>query len=592
MAKSVVDIIFSNNKVGPNQATKNIFDPNGLKNISNGFDDFSKTIDKKSASFKSVTNTINNSDCTQELLDALAHAATFLGSTAEFVENSVTKIVDIKDELPGMTLDILSPVCVSLNLFLKEMIILLDLLMKAPLILLKKIEKMLAKVELILKNLLESIEGCLLQVIVDTKVAINQIIREGIIDFPELEDAMNKCPCIFVLVRYIFSGTRCGDAENPAELVSCIRNNLELSPENILQAINKFINDNVISVIKDVFNSIEDAITVIKELMLQPLRVLIKLYCNLLNFRVPTSYLNIPKVSDPFLCFYSYGETTMKIFGVKFTLRTQSIIDIVKSMKIWVSCLDVVCGAISDEVKLELQRVNKDLRLDYQYWMKDTVADIYFACMHVTDDLNNSISAADVRRVFINSFVKKLDNASGSLAIIGKQDIVPIKKPPISEFEEKMQQVNPPEPYETIKAQNGTIKFKDGVEDDVIKVMANLGDEVNTGDYYRKLQELNNWSSKFIKSPSYMKTNQGIVRKQEDSLNTNVEPTNDNFMSGKPVARLVDDESYEEDTKPVLPTYEVDQSFTELPSCMKPDRKNGESDLDLMIRWFNDCKLV
>jgi hypothetical protein len=598
MAANVLELIFDDSdKTGPSKAVREIFDPDSLKNLSEKFDSFEDVVAKRTEALRKTTKSIENADCTEKLFEGLANASSYLGETGEFIEKSIKKLSDLKVDLPSLDADISGPICFSLNSFFKEMIIVLDLLTKAPLILLKKIEKLMDKVENILKGLASATEGCLLQIIVDAKKAINKTLRQGIIDFDALLEAMIACPCIFELIKFIFTLTPCGDAETPEELISCIKNDLLLSPENILNAINKFINDNLIAVIRDVFNLIEDAISTIKELLLLPLRELIKAYCKLLNFQIPAPWLMLPLptstfLSDPFLCLFEYKETSKEIFGVKLTYRTQSIIDIIKTFQIWTSCTDVLCGSLSDDIKIELQKRNKELRLDYQYWMKDTVADIYFACIHVgnvSDNSKNDLNDFDVRNVFTDSKVKKLDNLADSTSIVGKLDVPQIPAKTLTPFDETMQEQNPPESFETIKTSNGEEAFKDGVESDIIKVMENLGDEISVDEYYRKLEELNEWTSKFRKSQDYITSNDEIVKEYNDLAFQSEEPNNKNFMDGSTKTRVEDDEAYTPNTSPVLPTYEVANEYNEISMCTKPEKKPNETFEEFYSRWYNEC---
>jgi hypothetical protein len=598
MASNVLDLLFEDNRSGPTNAVKSIFDPDSLKNLSEQFDSFSDVVDKRSERLRNITKSIENANCTDKLFEGLANASSYLGDTGEYIEKSIKKLSDIKVDLPNLSGNIVEPICFSLNSFFKEMVIVLDLLVKAPLVLLKKIEKLMDKVDNILDGLSSATEGCLLQIIVDAKKAINKTLRSGIIDFDQLLEAMINCSCIFDLVKFIFKKTSCGNASTPEELISCIRNDLLLSPENILNAINNFINDNLISVIRDVFNLIEDAITTIKEILLLPLRELVKLYCRLLNLQVPAPYLmlpipNNPFLSDPFLCLFSYKETSKDIFGVKLVYRTQSIIDIIKTFQIWTDCVDVLCGSLSDEIRQELQRRNRQLRLDYQYWMKDSVADIYFACIHVENKTNNSINNIkdfSVRDVFTDSKIKKVTNLSDSINIIGKIPEKEIPKKELTEFDKVMQDQNPPELFETIKTANGNALFKTGVENDIIKVMNNLGDDISNDTYYRKLQELNQWTGKYKKSQEYINSNKSIVDKY-NKLSTNfTEPDNSNFMDGSVSTRVSDDESYTDDVKVVLPNYYVENDFQEIPACSKPEMIEGESLTEYYSRWYNKCK--
>lgn len=526
---------------------------------------------------RNATTDLSNIDCGDNILNNT------INKVGDFVSDNLKfkKIVKYSTELGnfGKVEDkFIDLICFNINQYLKELELLLDGLLKIPLEILKKIQKLKDKLEQALLDFSKKLRDCFIKIILDAKKSLNKLYKETI-GFDGLLELMQQCPCIMELIQDLF--TKCKNVRTPQEVINCLNTEYKFSPATILNKVNDWIDKNVGNTIF-FFNLIDDAIQLLLETLILPLRELIKKYCKLLNEKHNLNYL-LGK-NQAIRCLFEYSlefdKNGNKYYGM-------SIIDMLNSMKKWSSCIDFVCSSLHDDIKRDIQSYNDQLKLDFKYWNDEISVDIYFAC--IASNLDSSkIRPSAVREIFMKGngkgiFTSVLDYHKS----VGKY----VQATKIEQKEELGDVVknilSKDDPDESgILAIDGQELFKPGIENLIIEIYKNLGIEIKNNYYYNKVIELGEWDYKFKKSEDYIKTKerlQSVFQSPNQIINAyNFSNTSQNLS-----IRVIDEESYKSPVLPTLNTYETPKNYVEYDFGNPPVKNNGESMKNYLLRWYN-----
>ena len=424
-------------------------------------------------------------DAVNQKVTGLMDIGAWMTRLADFVRN---KTDDRSHEITDM-------LCLTVNGWYKTMLSMIEDVLKIIPTALKKIDDLIAQIQQVILNFGIEIKNCIIKVINDVQVKLNALTASAI-DFTKLNTLMDACPCVTKAVASMFG---CSTGETPAGVISCIQNKFGLSPTNALKSMNKFFNNTLKASIELVFAALENAVRYVLKVLMQPVRELVKYYCDALNHKFDVSAF-ISTVGA-FECFFSYSVERKTVSGKPVAYKGMSTIDILNSFKQWATCFDGICS-FSSTLKLEIQKQNENLRLNSKFWKDPYTVDIFQACMAVTAGITTS--AAETRGIFVeqqdkgkNSLIDLYDNvkklrSSSTPAYQAYSDMGASEASALK-----------PEPEYATGTDTGNMgavkEFYYGVENDLVSMVKVLESGFTNESYYRMLAELRTWALAFKK---------------------------------------------------------------------------------------------
>lgn len=526
------------------------------------------------------TTRIAGVDCTDNILNnSIGRVGNFVEENFKF--KNIVKNVGIVGDFGKIDNELVNFICHTINSYFKTVTSFLEATLKILLNILKKIDKMKSKVESTLLQFSKELRDCFIRMALDAKFGLERIVRNTV-SFDGILELMQQCECVMELIKEKFPA--CSSAETPDELILCLKTQYSLSPETIINNLNSWTKNYITDSIENGFNIIDQSIQTILESLILPFRALVKQYCKELNKKRNVNFL---LATDPSIrCLFEYSIETDKN-GVKF--YGMSVIDMINSMKMWSSCIDLVCSSLHDDIRRKIQSYNEQLRLDFKYWNSEITLDIYFACL--ASDLEASkIRPTAIRELYKNNKGKGIfTEITDFYKDIGKFIIESSRvdeSVTLGEAVTKVLDKEDEEESDHIHITDGSIPFNPGVEPRIIQLYQNLGVEVQNDLYYRKIAELGNWDYKFKKSSDYIKSKEDIISTLQNptpTTNTPIVSSTETNIS----LRINDLESYKSPTVPVVPTYEPVNDYVTYNIPPKPEYIPGEGLSGQYKRWFD-----
>jgi len=490
---------------------------------------------------------------------------------------------------------ITSSFCITVTNAFRTVIFYVDTATKSAFVLFKKIDALKRKIEKALLDFTSEVRDCIISVIVDAKNAINKLVR-NITDFDILIELMEHCPCIQTIVAKMFNCEQDDDGNElttPQQVVNCVLAKFSLDPSSILNAVNSFIDNSILDNIDKGFNMLDEFIKNTMELLMTPLRELMRVYCMLLNEKINvTGLIKTLGDADCLLVYTTERDASGKeYFGM-------SVIDMINTFKMWANCFEFVCASFVDDLRTQIKAMNEDLRLDDKYWRDVMMIDIYQSCIAV------NVQAQQPRPTMIRElFVKNQDKGKGIFVGIidafkqtGKIDTAraPAVKNP-TPIADAIQFKDGPD-GEGLQIQQGTEAFNSGVEDSVISIIRNIGTSVDQGIYFERFLQLVEWDARFKKSTVHTQLIQAIDAKSKENTAANIKQ--------REVSTALDDTSLERSVDAFSkansqevqsfqsPTYQVASDYNattieKIKTNAKPDKLSNESLQNYYGRWFN-----
>lgn len=487
--------------------------------------------------------------------------------------------------------------CVTVTNAFRTVIFYVDTATKAAFVLFKKIDALKRKLEKALLDFTSEVRDCIVSVVVDTKTAINKVIN-NIADFDILIELMKNCPCIQQIIAKMFN---CDEDENgnklttPESVVNCVVEKFSIDPSSILGAVNDFIDNSILDNIDNGFNMLDEFIKNTMELLMTPLRELMRVYCILLNEKINVTSL-IKALGDA-ECLFIYTKerdsSGREYLGM-------SVIDMINTFKLWANCFEFVCASFVEDLRTKIKELNEDLRLDDKYWRDVMLIDIYQSCIAV------NVQTQQPRPTMIRElFVKNQDKAKGifvgiidAFKQVGKIDTTrePSEKNP-SPMADAIQFKDGPDD-EDLPIQQGFIDFNKGVEDNVINVIRNIGTSVSRGIYFERFLQLIEWEGKFKKSTVHTQLIESIDEKSKESIASSIKQREISTSFDDSSSERAIDAFSDANNQPVqsfpTPTYEINDDYNsdtikKIESYSPPNKLVNESLQDYYARWFNEA---
>lgn len=488
-----------------------------------------------------------------------------------------------------------SSFCITVNNAYRTIIFYVDTTTKAAFVLFKKIDALKRKLEKALLDFTSEVRDCIISVIVDAKIAVNKLVT-NITDFDILIELMETCPCIQDIIVSMFNckEDKFGNTyTTAAQIVECVENKFLISPNDILSVVNDFIDNTIIDNIDKGFNMLDKFIKNTMELLMTPLRELMRMYCMLLNEKINiTSVVKTLGVAECLLIYtVERDEQGNEYFGM-------SVIDMINTFKYWANCFEFVCVSFIEDLRTTIKRLNEDLRLDDKYWRDVMMIDIYQSCI-AQQVQSQQPRPAMIREIFVknqdkgkNVFIGIMD-AFKQTGKIDTSSTSTTKTPtPIAEA---IQFKDGPD-SEDLPVQQGVMLFKDtSVEESIINVIRNLGTSVDRGVYFERFLQLVEWEGRYKKTTAHTQLIEKIDKLSKEgtaSAITTRDITNiyDDTLSERAVdAYTLATNSPEQSFK--SPSYELiddynENDITNIQDSTKPSKLYGETLQSQYTRWY------
>lgn len=605
MAKCLNKIINENVAAGgvKNATDKNVFAKgNGDENLFNSFVD----------ALEGATLKLQRTNCTDVVMDYFSNkfpntSGAFRGgydwvSDNANLQTGMQKFAGALDKTSNAvgfdSESITSAFCVTVTNAFRTIIFYVDTATKAAFVLFKKIDALKRKLEKALIDFTSEVRDCIVSVILDAKTAINKLVN-NIIDFDVLIELMEKCPCIQQIISKMFNcevDEQGNKFTNPTQVVNCVVNKFSISPDTILNAVNDFVDNTIMDNIDRGFNMLDKFIKNTMELLMSPLRELMRVYCVLLNEKI--NITPIVKTLGDAECLLLYtvekDSNGKEYFGM-------SVIDMVNTFKYWANCFEFVCQSFVEDMRTKIKAINEDLRLDDKYWRDVMLIDLYQSCVGQAVQ-SQQPRPAMIREIFVrnqdkgkNLFVGIID----AFKQTGKLDTTkPPKKKNPTPIADAIQFKDGPE-NEDLPLQQGTELFKDAtVEDSIISIIRNIGTSVDKGIYFERFLQLVEWEARYKKSTEHIQLIESTDKKSKEGNATSITTREvSTALDTTSTERAID--AFTIVNNPPLqsfktPTYQLDNDYNvdtveKIKSSTKPDKLKGESLQSQYTRWFNEA---
>ena len=300
----------------------------------------------------------------------LASAIDSINDFVDDVNKLVDKTEDKVNRLEKMLCNIIIPFFKTLTSLIEVATMLLPLLYK-------KILKLKAKLQAALMDFTSTIKSCLISVVAELNTSLDVTIKQKI--KPTIDTTlalMRSCPCATEIIAMMFD-CRYNDAGDknttPEAVYACIKDKFAWMNPSIItdaynNAVNKYLKQNIISAITFIQNMIEKTL----ELLLLPIRELMRIYGKILNNKMDMSFMI--NAVGPFDCLFKY---TTEYDGAGVSFKGMSIIDMINSIKSWSSCFEYACSSFTIDSKSWVNEINKTLKLSDSYWRDANIFDLY-----------------------------------------------------------------------------------------------------------------------------------------------------------------------------------------------------------------------
>lgn len=493
--------------------------------------------------------------------------------------------------------------CVTITNIFRQLTFFIENALKVAIGLFKVIDKYLFQLEQAIQDFIDEVRDCIVSVIVDAKLALNKVLN-NVLDFDIVVDLMVACPCVTEIFSSIFG---CEDANgNPItipdnaspvtrkrvaeEILECMVDKFSINPTDLLGPVNNFIDDTLLANIQKGYNVLQESVALMMELLITPLRELVKAYCFLLTEKINVTLL--VKTLGPSKCLLVY-TTEFDESGREF--EGMSILDMIETLKLWTTCFEFVCAPFIEESKLTIQRLQEDFRLDSRFWNNVFALDIYTSCVAVNLTGQTTRPTA-IREVYANNVGKGKDVFTSITDVVKDVGKIVIESAEdervIGQVYESIRTKEGPDEEETPIIQ-GNQNFYQTVEDKVIAVTRNLGSAINDDPNYERYMNLLTWEARYRKKEEHIQLLNQIKEKYRTGTitSTNV----------REVSTAIDDS----DTSQVItgpptinsglkvPDYVIPIDFDaqtqeDILNSSAPEKKNTESLVEYYSRWFDE----
>jgi hypothetical protein len=392
--------------------------------------------------------------------------------------------------------------CVTITNIFRQLVFFIENALKIAIGLFKLIDKYLNQLENAIQDFLDSVRDCIVSVMVDAKLALNKLVT-NVLDFDIVLELMESCPCVTEIFASIFN---CTDSQGnrmtvATDVFECMVDTFSLNPADLLGPINNFIDDTLIANIELGYNVLQESISFMMELLITPLRELVKGYCFLLTEKINVTY--IIKALGPSKCLLVY---TTELDDDKREFEGMSILDMISTLKLWTGCFEFVCAPFIEESKFKIKEYQEKFRLDAKYWNNVFTLDIYTSCIMANIDSNTTRPTA-IREVYAANVGKGKDVFTGITDVFKDLGKIVIESADdernIGEVYESIRNKEGPDEEEAPIIQ-GNQNYYGGVEDKIVAVTRNLGSAINAEPNYERYMNLLTWETRYRKQQNHI----------------------------------------------------------------------------------------
>ena len=302
----------------------------------------------------------------------------------------------------------------------------IDISTKAAFALFIKIDAARMRLETATLNFNTAILKCLSDILSDLKISAGIGVDVGVsaslsFDWDELYLIMVDCPCF---CRAISCVTGCNTdssgndtSRDPDYVISCLKSKFSIGTElNLGIGLTGSMNDLLFDFLYKLYMAIQTAIEMTFELLMQPLRALIKAFADLLTQKFDVSLFI--KTLGNFECFFNYSleyKHNKEFYGM-------SIIDMINTFKGWTQCFTHLCPSLAKDVEAKLKDINESLRLNDSFWTGALEADLYSICI-ATKLGYASFSSYEMREIYRDNPKSKFDSLLSELKATGIKNL-------------------------------------------------------------------------------------------------------------------------------------------------------------------------
>ena len=549
-----------------NNATKSLAGVNCSKEVN---DWLTKQYDKLKSKPSTDPTAVAQQTWFGKAIAALDELGKDINKGIDKVENGVSKIEKM--------------LCKAIIPFFKTLTSLIDLATKLLPILYKKILKLRAKLQAALVDFTNTVKACIMSVVNELHSSLGMTINQKVKPLVDTTLAfMKTCPCIMDIIGTMFDclyDDQGNKFTTPEEVYACIKDKYAfLDPTVIIDVYNNAVNKYLVDNITSAFTFIENIISTTLELLLLPIRELMRIYGKALNTKIDMSAML--DTIDPFDCLFIY---TTEYDGAGGSYKGMSVIDMINSIKAWSSCFELACSSFNIESTSWLKSINDKLKLDERFWRDANIIDLYQATIGYKLQAYPP-SALMIRKLFTTNDTtgKKTVGDIGDLfKQLGKQSAknVTFNNPfpkDAKQADAVKYSVNKENDIPTV---NGFSDLNTGIEKRLMQMETTLG--ADSDDYYvSKFAELTGFETKFAKSDAHNKQIYKISTNQI-TITTN---TTSSVVLMQPITSR---QTY--DSEP-LPIYSISNDYSQaeadkIESSTLPPKKANES----MVEYYKRC---
>jgi hypothetical protein len=215
--------------------------------------------------------------------------------------------------------------------------------------------------------------------------------------------ALRECPCLALMLAKMFCcKDASGEYETDAQKVfDCIFAKWNAQADRYIGIVMAFIQRYIIGPIQKTFAIILTIGKMITQALILPFRALMQKYCEMLLYKIDVTAL--VKSAGDMRCILVYTDEKRPDGS---TYKGMNYLDMIDTLRVVQSCLNVLCSSFTEDVKLQIAKSIKDLRLNSRYWNDVYTTDIYQSAIGLDFDADQPSSLA-VRRIFTKNKTKR-----------------------------------------------------------------------------------------------------------------------------------------------------------------------------------------
>lgn len=421
MAKCITEVISPRQETSATQSDSTILSS------------FTEAVEKTANSINDVTSKQEATNCTKVVFDwcrdtmginAYAAVGMLSNLNKSFTAyNSFNFPVSIDGAL---TLS--KSLCQTIGTWIAWIQATIDIATKAAFVLFAKIDAARLRLEEALLRFNAAVFKCITDVLSDLKMSASLKVGAGVsvtLDFKweELYQIMVDCPCFCRAIACVTGCNRDADgndmSRDPDFVIECLKEKFPLSlgiGAGLGGALSGSLNDLLYDFLLKLYNSIKDAIEMTFELLMKPLRALIKAYADLLTQKFDVS--GFIKMVGNFECFFIYTlewKNNREFYGM-------SIIDMINTFKSWTVCFSHLCPGLMKDIEAKIKEINESLRLNDVFWQGAFEADLYDLCIAAKLGYK-SFSEYEFRKIYRDNPKTQFDSLLSQLEATGIKKI-------------------------------------------------------------------------------------------------------------------------------------------------------------------------